>query len=227
MPKQGFQPFMESPLHHFKLDAEAQPRRADGRIWCNELPHLGYAVLRGDTAEAGFAQLVEQVTGLALPLKAGAVSHGPQGVLMWTSPDEWLLVSHRQRLADWTAQLDAGFAAQQLFAQTVDSSGGLTLAWLGGTEHITVLRHLGVYDFESIPLGHMVSTVLGKATVQVIRLDSDGVFVVFRRSFADYVWRLLRRAAQPYGFAVCQLEARSDHPLFAQLAAPRPSLILA
>jgi len=61
----------------------------------------------------------------------------------------------------------------------------------------------------------------------VIRLDTDGVFVVFRRSFADYVWRLLRRAAQPYGFAVCKLEARSDHPLFAQLAAPKPSLILA
>jgi sarcosine oxidase subunit gamma len=103
---------MESPLN----TSSWMPRRsravADGRIWCNEMPHLGYAVLRGDTAEAGFAELVQQVTGLALPLKAGAVSQGPQGVLMWTSPDEWLLVSHRQRLADWTAQLDAGFAAQ-------------------------------------------------------------------------------------------------------------------
>lgn len=218
---------MESPLQHFRLAAEAQPRRADGRIWSNELPHLGYAVLRGDTAEAGFAELVQQVTGLALPLRAGAISQGPQGVLLWTSPDEWLLVSHRQRLADWTAQLDAGFAAQQLFAQTVDSSGGLTMAWLAGAEHITVLRHLGVYDFESIPLGHMVSTVLGKATVQILRLDDDGVFVLFRRSFADYVWRLLRRAAQPYGFAVCQLEARREHPLFAQLAAPQAELVSA
>jgi hypothetical protein len=43
----------------------------------------------------------------------------------------------------------------------------------------------------------MVSTVLGKATVQVIRLETDGVFVVFRRSFADYVWRLCAAPPSP------------------------------
>lgn len=221
MPDQRFQPFLESPLQHFNLAAEAQPRRADGRIWSNELANLAYVVLRGDTAEEGFARVVAEVTGLALPTSPKVISTAPQGVLVWTSPDEWLLITSRARARQWMAALDGRFAEEGLFAQTVDSSGGLTSALLAGPQHITVLRHLGVYDFETIQPGQAVSTVLGKATVQILKLEDDAVFLVFRRSFADYLWRLLRRAAQPYGFAVCQLEARAGHPLLGLLAEPR------
>jgi sarcosine oxidase subunit gamma len=43
--------------------------------------------------------------------------------------------------------------------------------------------------------------------------------LVFRRSFADYTWRLLQRAARPYGLCVTHPLACPD-PLFTPLLQP-------
>ncbi|MEQ6292109.1 sarcosine oxidase subunit gamma, partial [Vogesella sp. GCM10023246] len=133
------------------------------------------------------------------------------GVLLWQSPDELLLITRRAELTQRLAAFDAAFAG--LFAQAVDNSGGLTCLSLSGAEHVTVLRHMGVYDFESIAVGQVVNTVLGKAGGMVLRLENDGVFLVIRRSFADYLWLLLRKVATPYRFAVTKLPESASHPL--------------
>ncbi|AXT46038.1 MULTISPECIES: sarcosine oxidase subunit gamma [Chromobacterium] len=227
MPESAFKPWLESPLHRFALRDEAEPRRADSRVWGNEAPNLGYALLRGDGAEAGFLELTARITGLEPPRRPKALSQGEGGALLWLSPDEWLLISSRQRLAGWLPALERGFAERRVFAQALDVSGGFTAVYLCGEPHLAVLRHLGAYDFEALRAGQCVGTLLGKAAVQVLRLDGDGVFVVCRRSFADYVWLLLRRAARPYGFAVCELPADAGHPLWAQLAQAAPAAALA
>ncbi|MEQ6290496.1 sarcosine oxidase subunit gamma, partial [Vogesella sp. GCM10023246] len=140
------------------------------------------------------------------------------GVLLWQSPDELLLITRRAELTQRLAAFDAAFAG--LFAQAVDNSGGLTCLSLSGAEHVTVLRHMGVYDFESIAVGQVVNTVLGKAGGMVLRLENDGVFLVIRRSFADYLWLLLRKVATPYRFAVTQLPPLSKNALL-QLLDPK------
>ncbi|WON84860.1 hypothetical protein [Chromobacterium haemolyticum] len=55
MSESAFKPVLESPLRHLDLQEAAEARRADGRVWGNEAPNLGYAVLRGDGAETGFS----------------------------------------------------------------------------------------------------------------------------------------------------------------------------
>jgi sarcosine oxidase subunit gamma len=40
----------------------------------------------------------------------------------------------------------------------------------------------------------------------ILRSDPAGVALVLRRSFADYLWRLVERSARPYGLKL--VEAR-------------------
>ena len=87
--------------------------------------------------------------------------------------------------------------------KVLDNSGSLASLHLAGPQHVTLLRHLSPYDFESLGIGGCVSTVLPKAGVTVLRGDDDGVLLLFRRSFADWIWRLVERSAEPYGLALC------------------------
>lgn len=211
----NFQPFAQSPLHQFNLNAEAVAPSAANGVWANELPLLGYIVLRGEQSDPAFIAAVQQAAGLALPA-AGKFTSGEAGALLWQSPDEFLLLVAKQRVPTLLAAFEQAFSG--VFAQAVDNSGGLTSVYLGGKEHVTLLRHMGVYDFESIAVGDAVNTVLGKATATIWRVDNDSVQLIIRRSFADYQWRLLRKAATPYRFAVSKLTAQQGHAALRLLA---------
>ncbi|MDN0085330.1 sarcosine oxidase subunit gamma family protein [Crenobacter sp. SG2305] len=210
----NFQPYLQSPLVNFNLPAEAVPADNSQQARANELPLLGYIVLRSELADPAIAAAIKQVSGVAVPA-AGQFTNGEGGVLIWQSPDEALLVTQRGYVPKLLKAFDEAFSG--LFAQAVDNSGGLTCVYLSGAEHVTVLRHMGVYDFESIETGDAVSTVLGRAGALIARADKDGVFLVIRRSFADYLWLLLRKAAVPYRFAVVKLPTSGKHP-FLRLA---------
>lgn len=211
----NFQPFAQSPLHQFNLDVEAvTPSSANG-VWANELPLLGYIILRGEQADAAFAAAVLQAVSLKLP-EPGKFVSGEAGALLWQSPDEFLLITAKQRVPTLLAAFEQAFVG--VFAQAVDNSGGLTSLYVGGKEHVTLLRHLGVYDFETIAVGDAINTVLGKATATIWRVDNDSVQLIIRRSFADYQWRLLRKAAVPHRFAVSKLTPQQAHPALRLLA---------
>ena len=206
----NFQPYLQSPLVNFNLPAQTVLADNSQQVRANELPLLGYIAIRGELADGAIAAAICSVTGAAVPA-AGQFSSGEGGVLVWVSPDELLLVTRRAELGTRLAAFEGAFTG--LFAHAVDNSGGLTCVSLSGAEHVTVLRHMGVYDFESIAVGQAVSTVLGKAGGTVLRLEDDGVFLLIRRSFADYLWLLLSKVAKPYRFAVAQLPESGSHPL--------------
>lgn len=216
----NFQPYLQSPLVNFNLPAQTVPAEASQKARANELPLLGYIVLRGDLSDAAVAQAITKATGLAVPA-ACRFSSGEAGVLIWQSPDECLLVTARSHVSALLAACAEAFAG--LFAQAVDNSGGLTTVYLSGAEHVTLLRHLGVYDFEAIEAGDVASTVLGKAGALVCRVDGDGVFLVIRRSFADYLWLLITKAATPYRFAVAKLPAGGKNPFLRLVDAGSPA----
>jgi sarcosine oxidase subunit gamma len=216
----NFQPYLQSPLVNFNLPGQTVPADASQKARANELPLLGYIVLRGDLADAAVAQAITKATGLAVPT-ACRFSSGEAGVLIWQSPDECLLVTARAAVPALLAACADAFAG--LFAQAVDNSGGLTTLYLSGAEHVTLLRHLGVYDFEAIEAGDVASTVLGKAGALVCRVDNDGVYLVIRRSFADYLWLLITKAAIPYRFAVAKLPAAGKSPFLRLVDAGTPA----
>ena len=187
---------LESPLHAFGLSARVQTPSSSDRIVLAELPHMGYLVLRGKPDDGAFMQAVAGVLGQALPTQPMSVLNTDAGAVLWVSPDEWLLVCKRSRRDSLLTTLTC--AVQGLFAQIVDNSGGLTSMRLAGPDHIQLLRQLGPYDYESLAVGRCASTVVSKTGLTVVRTDTAGVVLVFRRSFADYTWRLLERTARSY-----------------------------
>jgi sarcosine oxidase subunit gamma len=209
--KVAFAPYAQSPLHDFGLPAKA--RRPDGScgVWMNELALLGYVIVRGDAHDPAFIRAVRSVLGIALPTVPGTMVPFTNGVVLWQAPDEWLLVCARSVRHTCIAGLEA--ALSDMHAQVVDNSGGLTMVYLTGAQQVTLLRHVGVYDFEALKPGRLASTVCGKATLTVFRHDEQGIFLIFRRSFADYVWRLLSKAARPYGLGIAALEQGTAHPI--------------
>lgn len=207
----GFAPYAQSPLHAFGLAARARPQDDSRAVWMSEIPMLGYIVVRGDSADPAFQRAIEQVFGIALPTAPGTFAAFTHGLALWQTPDEWLLVCAGAVRAAYQAELETALAG--LHAQVVDNSGGLTTVYLSGREHVTLLRHVSVYDIESIGAGQVINTVCTKAAMTVYRHDAHGLFVIFRRSFADYVWRLLETAARPYGLGISELEFRASHPV--------------
>ncbi|MDZ5461709.1 hypothetical protein, partial [Azohydromonas lata] len=60
--------------------------------------------------------------------------------------------------------------------------------------------------------------VISKASFTVLRSDAQGVALVFRRSFADYIWKLIERTARPYGLQLVEPRRCAD-PLLSPLLA--------
>ncbi len=207
---------LRSPLHAFALEGQQrQPTAQDGIVF-SELPHLGYLILRGQANDAGFMQAVAEVLHQPLPTAPSTWLRTAVGVVFWASPDEWWLLCPRSDRDALVQRL--GAALQNQFAQLVDNSGGHAALRISGAQHLTLLRHLGPYDFESLAVGQAIGTVMAKANVTVLRTDERGVVLLFRRSFADYFWRLLRRTAAPYGVCIAAPAAHAD-PLVTPLLA--------
>jgi len=177
-------------------DAQA---RAGVRV--AEWPAIACIVLRGRADDGLFLRSVQAACGVTLPTQPGTTATTANTVALWISPDEWWLLAPRVARDGLVIALRQATAG--LHAQVADNSGGLACLYLAGPQHVTLLRHLSPYDFESLGIGRCVSTVVPKAGVTVLRGDDQGVLLLFRRSFADWIWRLVERSARPYGLAVC------------------------
>lgn len=205
---------LRSPLHDFDLPSRVIAPSALNRVLLCELGQLGYLSLRGRQDDAAFLQATAQILGCPLPCRPLQVLQTAVGIVLWLSPDEWLLVCRRSDRDPLLAALAS--ALSELFAQVVDNSGGFTTLRVAGPDHLLLLRQLGPYDFESLAPGHCAATVLSKAGATVVRSDEAGVLLIFRRSFADYIWRLIQRTARPYHPCIVALGHCAD-PWFAPL----------
>lgn len=203
---------LRSPLAHLAADAA----RGDASLLAAELPNLGYLVLRGRADDAAFMAGVASVIGASLPTTPRTALRCAAGLVLWQSPDEWWLLcarAERDRLVGALEQALAG-----CFAQVADNSGGFTSLRITGAPALRLMAHLSPYDLESLPVGQCVSTVVSKASLTVLRSDAQGVTLVFRRSFADYLWQLIARTARPYGLQLTDARRCAD-PLLSPLLA--------
>ncbi|HET9977517.1 MAG TPA: sarcosine oxidase subunit gamma family protein [Burkholderiaceae bacterium] len=184
------------------LPAPASPAaQAQAGVRVAEWPHVACIVLRGRADDSLFVRGVQAACGVTLPTQSGTFSATANTVALWIAPDEWWLLAPRVARDGLVIALRQATAG--LHAQVADNSGGLACLHLAGPQHVTLLRHLSPYDFESLGIGRCVSTVIPKAGVTVLRGDDDGVLLLCRRSFADWIWRLVKRSARPYGLVVC------------------------
>ena len=209
---------LRSPLFAFDLPKQQRAPTAQDGIVFSELVNLGYVILRGHARDEAFMQATASVLGQPLPTTPSTYVRTEAGVVFWVSPDEWWLVCARAKRDAVVSALTT--ATQGLFAQIVDNSGGHAAVRLSGAQHMLFLRHMGPYDFETLKVGQAIGTVMSKANVTVLRTDEQGVVILFRRSFADYFWRLLTRTAKQYGVCIAPVSAHAD-PVISPLLATK------
>ena len=197
-----FSPVMQSPLHPFGLAAKQEKINDNKGAWANEIPLLGYISLRGNSQNAAFVSAVNSALNVALPTQPCSMIYTAWGSILWLSPDEWLITCKRDQRASLQQYLEAALAG--IHSQVVDNSGGFTAVLLKGKNASDVLHHCTVYDLNMLQTGKVVGTTFGKLSLY-IHQHEDGYSLVFRRSFADYIWRYLERSALPYGFGIAQL----------------------
>lgn len=199
----AFSPVMQSPLHPFGLVAKQEKVNDSKGAWANEIPLSGYICLRGNSQNEAFIYAVNTALSIALPTKACSMANTAWGFILWLSPDEWLIVCKREQRASLQQSLETALAG--IHSQVVDNSGGFTTVALKGKNAIDVLHHCTVYDLSVLETGKVVGTTFGKTSI-FLHKQVDGYRLIFRRSFADYIWRYLERSAQPYGFGIALLE---------------------
>jgi len=190
--------YLESPLKGLEpvhLGAQTADARRLGII---ERPFLDLAVLRGNARSPDFAKALERTLGTAPPLAPNTVAHGHRHLLVWMGPDEWWL----QSLAPARPELEQTLrpVLQGLSACVVDVSSGYTVLELSGEHARDVLAKGCPLDLHPRVFGpgQCAQSHYFKAGVMVRALDEGGVEVVVRRSFADYVGRMLLEAGREY-----------------------------
>ena len=200
------EPILQSPLHAFGLSARARPADEACGVWANEVPLQGYITLRGNLADTAFQDGAAEALGTRLPATPCTFSRSGAVKAFWLAPDEWMIVGPRARLAPLLRSVEKALSGTR--SQVVDNSGGYTEIIVQGRNAADVISHASVYDVHRLGEGRVVGTTFGKSAVYMYR-ERDGVSLLVRRSFADYVWRFLVRAAEPYGFGVVRLN-KSD-----------------
>lgn len=193
---------MQSPLEAFDLPAHAKPVDASAGVWANEIRHLAYISLRGNSADSAFVAAATRALGTPLPVTSCSfIESGPLKIL-WLSPDEWIVICTRADRAHIIGALNSALSG--IKSQVADNSGGYTQILIEGRNAEDVLSHTSVYNIHDLTEGRVVGTTFGKSSVYMHRYG-EGFCLLLRRSFADYIWRYLTRAARPYGFDIALL----------------------
>ena len=188
----------ETPLAR-QLAAHPAPARAAG-ITASEWPQSAIHILRGKPDDNAFTAAAENALGVALPTAPRQSAEKDTLTILRLSPDEWLLKSPWQDKTALATRLQRTLANQH--AQIVDNSGGYTGLELRGDAVATVLRHLTPYPVENLAAGEVIGTVMEAAHITLHKHGATHYSLIIRRSFADYVWKLLAKASRPYGLAV-------------------------
>ena len=197
-----FSPVMQTPLQHFNLSAKQETMTDAKGVWAHEMGLLGYISLRGNAHSKYFLAAIKKATNMDLPTAACSLSVASNITILNLSPDEWILICPREQRAALQQSLTSALTG--IHSQVLDNSGGYTSVLLQGKQAVDALQHCTVYNLHALTPNKVVGTTFGKASVIIYRLE-NGFCLVLRRSFADYIWRYLTRAAAPYGFGIAAL----------------------
>lgn len=189
--------WQESPLVGASDLLKARRAGASKTFQLSERPFRDLVNLRGEAADIPFASAVESVTGCRPPVKPNTVTRGNGYDVLWLGPDEWLVRSHQQQTAALEAKLTSALAGQ--FASAVDMGSGYTVLETGGAKVRDVIARGCPLDLHPrvFAQGQCAQSHYFKASIVLVAVNDDTFEIVVRRSFADYLCRIMLDAAMP------------------------------
>ena len=180
-----------SPLAAFDL-APAEDN-SDG-LQIVELPGRTHINIRLDGDDRKAAAALKRATGLTLP-KPCTYSADDSSYLGWISPDEWLYVSDESDSAAKVADVAAKLT--KVHHAVNDLSSAQTIVRLTGPGAARTLAKGCTLDLHAdvFVAPAFAQTRIAKTQATVRAVDVGAYDVIVRRSFADYFWTWLMRAA--------------------------------
>ncbi len=191
-----------SSLAHLGLAARSIEEAGDAGIALGEVPRRVALTLRGDGEDAAFLDAVGRALGTAPPLTANTVASLEDVVILWLGPDEWLVNAPAAR-EDALQALRS--ALGDLHHAVADVTESRTVLRLSGASARDLLAQGCSLDFHPSVFqpGMCAGSHLALTHVTIHQIAEDPVYEIHvHRSFADYLWRWLEAASEPYGLAV-------------------------
>lgn len=201
--------FIDDAAELRSIQARSAEEPDAGPLSVQEKAFLGHINLRGDPDDATFMACVTGVLGFALPTSPNTSREVMDRVACWLGPSEWLLSVPADNEQTVAAALRDALA--HAHASVVEVGGGHVVLLLTGNRVRDLLAKGCPLDLHpsKFGAGQCAQSHLGNAPI-VARAVSDGIELVVRRSFADYVWRWLQVCAQEYGGRIDRNEARGS-----------------
>lgn len=160
------------------------------------LDPIGMISLRGDLTAGYLKKGVKKITGVAMPDTRGINLEDGKGVA-WMSPDELLMIGPYADVATNLETLHKAIGSNHALA--VNVSDARAVFRVTGAHTREVLAKLAPVDTspEAFAPGTIRRTRLAQVPAAFWMIDDDTAELVCFRSVAQYVFDLLKTAAQP------------------------------
>jgi sarcosine oxidase subunit gamma len=168
---------------------------ADAGVVLAERRHLGKLVLRGDPADRKLLGGAAKVLGVPLPVTPNTAVGEAGTTVVWTAPDEWLVITEsgvEAALADALRR-----ALKALHHAVTDTSDQSTVIRLSGSKARAVMAKGCAIDLHPrvFKPGSAAQSHLAKALVTFWQVDEAPRYdILVRASFAPYLWAWLTDA---------------------------------
>jgi len=192
-----------SALAHLGLVGRAATSSKLGAgVTMSEIAHRAIVNIRGTASDPAFASAVQTATGVALPPSANTVSAAGGRQIVWLGPNEWW-VTGMDGEADFLVEtLRENFIGQHAIACDVSESRAI-LALKGPKAREVLMRGVSLdLHPRAFHVGQCAQTGLSRANVLLHRTDDTTFEIYVLKSFSDYLWRWLEKAAVDFNLAV-------------------------
>ncbi len=169
-----------------------------GYVTVEELGLRGMITLRGDLASAKLKSAVKVAAGVAVPKQRKVSLDGDVGVA-WMSPDELLVMVPYEGVEGAIASIDKTLKGQHYLAVNVsDARAVFELRGDAAAEVIAKLCPVDMAPGQFGP-GDFRRSRMAQVPAAFWMVDETTIRIVCFRSVADYVFKLLKDAAEPGG----------------------------
>lgn len=153
-----------------------------------KLMRLADATLITVRCPAALLDTVGEASGLDFPREANRFVTSGTTTVVWTSPDDWLIIAQEIEPSDLLSSLEAAFTGHH--AAVVDMSGNRVRLQLSGHDSRTMMARACALDFDPpyFDVGHCAGTLVTRAQAFVLQRDDAPTYeMLVRRSYAHYL----------------------------------------
>ncbi|WP_299849695.1 sarcosine oxidase subunit gamma [uncultured Roseovarius sp.] len=160
-----------------------------------ELGLRGMITIRGDLKSAGMKKAASTAIGLDVPGQREVNMTG-ENALAWMSPDELLALVPYEEVGDKIAAIDKALKGKHYLAVNVSDARAIFRVTGGGARE--VIAKLSPVDMSSdaFPAGQIRRTRMAQVPAAFWVDEEGGIIIICFRSVAEYVFNLLKGAAE-------------------------------